>query len=291
MNRGVLHLLLCLLLAFLGTPASAHCRPETRVGGSLVFLPIFASQESANPIDTPLENGGCGYDFASGLHKYLYCQNNPVNHIDPSGHDDLGELVVNMGIQAGSFAMRLGPILAAQITGMSTIGRVGFIAAAAIMTAEYGYNEFAGNSPTQLQSQKLQTAINLIQGDGFGELANRARSLRFRVLTDLIDSKDAFGYTPFFAVMTVWLDQSIFSWDNEAFAAVIIHETEHTMTWLNHWRENPCYQVESDFLWTEGIAGNVDAVTRKLPQTDSWWIHVQADNFRRYQVNNPAITP
>jgi hypothetical protein len=84
-NRGLLHLLLCLLLAFMGTPAWAHCRPETRVGGSPVFSSVFASQETANPIGTPSENGGCGYDFASGVHKYLYGEDNPVNNSDPSG--------------------------------------------------------------------------------------------------------------------------------------------------------------------------------------------------------------
>ena len=86
MNRGLLHLLLCLVLAFMGTPASAVCRPETRVGGSPVFSSVFASQELIKPIGTPIENEGCGYDFASGVHKYLYVADNPVNRIDPSGY-------------------------------------------------------------------------------------------------------------------------------------------------------------------------------------------------------------
>ena len=38
----------------------------------------------------------CGYDFASGVHKYLYAADEPVDHIDPTGHDfsffDPGEL-------------------------------------------------------------------------------------------------------------------------------------------------------------------------------------------------------
>jgi hypothetical protein len=30
------------------------------------------------------------------LHKYLYCLGNPINGSDPSGHDDLGELITTM---------------------------------------------------------------------------------------------------------------------------------------------------------------------------------------------------
>ncbi len=33
------------------------------------------------------------------LHKYLYCEANPANHIDPSGHD-MGDLMISMGIGA-----------------------------------------------------------------------------------------------------------------------------------------------------------------------------------------------
>ncbi len=34
------------------------------------------------------------------LHKYLYCEANPINHIDPSGHDgDIGELMVEEEIE------------------------------------------------------------------------------------------------------------------------------------------------------------------------------------------------
>jgi len=74
-----------LLLTLTSSPAWGVCRPENRVGGSPVFSSDFASQESAKPIGTPSENGGCGYDFASGVHKYLYCQGNPVDNCDPSG--------------------------------------------------------------------------------------------------------------------------------------------------------------------------------------------------------------
>ena len=86
MNRGLLQVLFCaLLLTLTSSPAWGICRPENRVGGSPVFSSDFASQESAKPIGTPSENPGYGYDFASGVHKYLYCQGNPVMNTDPSG--------------------------------------------------------------------------------------------------------------------------------------------------------------------------------------------------------------
>ena len=83
--RIVSLLLFALMAGPLSLSARAVARPENRVGGSPVFLSVFASQESAKPIGTPSENGGCGYDFASGVHKYLYCQGNPINGKDPSG--------------------------------------------------------------------------------------------------------------------------------------------------------------------------------------------------------------
>jgi hypothetical protein len=85
-NRGLLHL----LLAFIGTPPRALCRPKNRVGGSPVFLSNFVSQKSAKPVAASGENPACGYDFASGMHKYLYCKDGPVNGIDPLGYDDFG---------------------------------------------------------------------------------------------------------------------------------------------------------------------------------------------------------
>ena len=90
-----------LLLTLTSSPAWGICRPENRVGGSPVFSSEFASQESAKPIGTPSENGGYGYDFASGVHKYLYCQGNPVNMVDPSGQQgDIGSMMMSMSISA-----------------------------------------------------------------------------------------------------------------------------------------------------------------------------------------------
>src|SRR5580658_1743875 len=56
---------------------------KNRVGGSPAFSFVFAFQYIGETFDTPAENGGCGYDFASGVHKYLYAQDDPVDMIDP----------------------------------------------------------------------------------------------------------------------------------------------------------------------------------------------------------------
>jgi hypothetical protein len=114
----MLRWLLCLLLLGLtGVPAWAHCRPETRVGGSPVFSSIFASQETAKSIGTPSENGGCGYDFASGVHKYLYTQDNPVDGIDPSGNDDIGDVLGAMDI--GGMLDSIGVPMGAKVLNMA----------------------------------------------------------------------------------------------------------------------------------------------------------------------------
>ena len=61
--------------------------PKNRVGGSAAFSFVFAFQYIGETLDTPAENGGCGYDFASGVHKYLYAADDPVDNVDPSGND------------------------------------------------------------------------------------------------------------------------------------------------------------------------------------------------------------
>ena len=65
---------------------------KNRVGGSPAFSFVFAFQYIGETLDTPAENGSCGYDFASGVHKYLYAEDDPANLDDPSGHD-AGETV------------------------------------------------------------------------------------------------------------------------------------------------------------------------------------------------------
>ena len=63
------------------------------------------------------------------LHKYLYVWDNPVNHIDPSGHD-LGDVMLSMSIQVSMAAQTYAPIV--------TAGR---IAVAGIFAANMIFND------------------------------------------------------------------------------------------------------------------------------------------------------
>jgi len=66
--------------------ARAVARPENRVWKIFSVPQKSASEIASQPVDTRQENPGYGYDFASGVRIYLYCQADPVNHIDPSGN-------------------------------------------------------------------------------------------------------------------------------------------------------------------------------------------------------------
>jgi hypothetical protein len=61
--------------------------PKNRVGGSTVFSFVFTFQYIGETLDTPAENAGYGYDFASGVHKYLYAEDDPVDNVDLSGNE------------------------------------------------------------------------------------------------------------------------------------------------------------------------------------------------------------
>lgn len=71
------------------------------------------------------------------LHKYLYCQGNPVNHIDPSGHD-LGDVMFTMSMQASIFAMRFAPAIRV----LTYAG--GAIVTAMLVSDEQFRNDFVG---------------------------------------------------------------------------------------------------------------------------------------------------
>jgi hypothetical protein len=104
-----LRVLLCaLLLGLPGLPASAMSRPETRVGGSPVFSPNFTFADDAQPVAASGETLGYCYDLASGMHKYLYCQNDSVNMFDLNGHDgDLCSINFTMGIMAQQMSLEM----------------------------------------------------------------------------------------------------------------------------------------------------------------------------------------
>jgi RHS repeat-associated protein len=57
------------------------------------------------------------------LHKYLYGADNPVNRIDPSGHDDLADLSLSESIGAGLAAFSGAVLLEAKTHAISTLTR------------------------------------------------------------------------------------------------------------------------------------------------------------------------
>jgi len=95
----ILSLLLCLLMAGpMSASARAAARPENRVGEFFSSPPKSAAADLDQTLDARWENPACGYDFASGVCKYLYAHGNPINGIDPSGHD-LISTIGDLGIR------------------------------------------------------------------------------------------------------------------------------------------------------------------------------------------------
>ena len=96
----------------MSTPAWAVARPENRVR-ELFSAPLkSAAADLDQTLEPRGENRGCGYDFASGVCKYLYAHGNPVNRIDPSGHFDIVSFTVGNAIRGGIAGATFGSISA-----------------------------------------------------------------------------------------------------------------------------------------------------------------------------------
>lgn len=99
MASRLLNLLLgVLLLGRMSLPTHALVLPETRVGNFFPASPKSAQAGLHQSLEPRRENRGYDYDFASGVHKYLYGQDNPVNMVDPSGHESLASVNFSMAI-------------------------------------------------------------------------------------------------------------------------------------------------------------------------------------------------
>jgi RHS repeat-associated protein len=59
------------------------------------------------------------------LHKYAYCQNNPVNGRDPSGNEDLISLTVSMSIGVSLELFKAGPTLFAGYNAAAKVNEIG----------------------------------------------------------------------------------------------------------------------------------------------------------------------
>ena len=110
MNRTafrLLNLLLCaLLLGPMSLPAWAIARPENRVGKIFSSPLKSASADLDQTLEPRRESRGCGYDFASGVHKYLYAFCNPIMYSDPTGRISLSDMMKAVGI-IGRWAAQL----------------------------------------------------------------------------------------------------------------------------------------------------------------------------------------
>jgi hypothetical protein len=98
------------------------------------------------------------------LHKYLYGADNPVNEIDPSGHDDIGDLMVGMDISAGLDAMPNLITVGEAITPLSSgtwhifedtvpdlYGNIYTIKDRKVDGFQVQYNPFSGNANTSIE--------------------------------------------------------------------------------------------------------------------------------------------
>ncbi|MGH7990242.1 MAG: hypothetical protein ACREDS_08665, partial [Limisphaerales bacterium] len=89
MNQEPLQMPSCTPPAALSLSLWPVAVPKNRVGGSAVFSFVFTFQYIGETLDTPGENGDCGYDFASGVHKYLYGECDPADRVDPLGEQSV----------------------------------------------------------------------------------------------------------------------------------------------------------------------------------------------------------
>jgi RHS repeat-associated protein len=110
--------------------------PSRRVAAKNRCTPAFRSAVSRARYYQPTTGRFWTLDTYQGnsedplsLHKYLYCRANPINHIDPSGHD-LGDLILTMEIQVSIAAQTIAPIVNAAR-----------IAVAGIFVAEMTFND------------------------------------------------------------------------------------------------------------------------------------------------------
>ena len=79
--------------------------------------PIPAHAEASAPEVRWVLQRRYAYD-ATGVAMYLYCQGNPVNGFDPSGHDDIGEMITSMAINTSLQGLGM-PVVSSAV---STVG-------------------------------------------------------------------------------------------------------------------------------------------------------------------------
>ena len=251
------------------------------------------------------------------LHKYLYCQAEPVNSIDPSGEFSLAGLTASMG-----FGSALGALTAWTqgydgwgIVGGAAIGAVlggglylaspfvgttgmtaeeGVFNVAGIFAVWYYYESSLGHEPTTPQKAVIAQATEIIgQTPGFQHYA-RALNSSIRALAYQSDPDSPWGRDLHTCSGRILLSSKLL--DNvrpEWAASTIVHETHHDWqltTFKSTWRgEQYAYQAQSDFLRERGVQGVWSKIKTRNTMEKSF-LHDLADFFYKYRVTNPAIT-
>lgn len=204
------------------------------------------------------------------LHKYLYVSDDPASRIDPSGHFSLSEQLVATPIWA----------------------KIGAIGAGATIATLHVYNRFFNGDPIDptTQQPKVNTAIQLIEANGFSEYSDRVRQLQIRTRDKLIEEHGEYGNTPFFVFRTIIMDRDSFKFDDRIFASILLHEAVHSKQYFtrNRFGEPEAYQVQSDFLRAVGVTGTPGTLDARFPNEHDVFVDL-ADRMEEYGVVRPAI--
>ena len=108
------------------------------------------------------------------LHKYLYCHDNPLNRIDPSGHEDIIATVGNLALQG---YVRTATFVATRPILARTVGLVAglFIASELDLNALQGLPQFQGLSAFQTAEVKFLDALK--RGPVYERLTQQLKGL------------------------------------------------------------------------------------------------------------------
>ena len=101
MHSRIILLLLCSFISgLMSLSGSASAQSENRVWEFFSKAPQSVPSFLFQTVEPYRENAPSFYDFASGVHKYLYAHCDPVNRIDPSGHESLIGVFIGSSISA-----------------------------------------------------------------------------------------------------------------------------------------------------------------------------------------------
>ena len=203
------------------------------------------------------------------LHRYLYVSDDPANRTDPSGHFSLSEQLAATPIWA----------------------KIGAIGAGATVAALHVFNRFFnGDLIDPTQQSKVNTAIQLMEVNGFKEYSDRIRQLQIRTRDKLIEQHGEYGNAPFFAFRTIITDRDSFKFDDRIFASILLHEAVHSKQYFtrNRFGEPEAYQVQSDFLRAVGVTGTPGTLDARFPNEHDVFVDL-ADRMEEYGVVKPAI--